>query len=102
MILLILILTMAYFAFLGYKRPGLALIISPIAAVLLAVASIFVDYPEAALITPFIFIATLITVLLAKYEPDSDLLPKRIAKGIFICSSVLIVTVIGFAFLLLL
>ena len=96
MILLILILTMWYFAFLGYKRPGLALIISPIATALLAVVLLFLNYFEPVLMTPFIFFATLIAILMAKNEPDSALLPKRIAKGIFICSCVLIVSVVGF------
>jgi type II secretory pathway component PulF len=91
---------MSYFAFLGYKRPGLALIISPISAVLLAVVLIFIDYPEAALMTPFIFIATLIAILMAKYEPDSNLLPKEIAKGVLVSCGVLIVTVVGFVFFL--
>jgi len=100
MIFLTLTAAMAFFAFLGYKRPGLALIISPIAVVSLVVVSILSDYPKAVIMTPFIFIAMLIAILMAKYEPDSALLPKRIAKGIFICSGVLIVTVVGFVFLL--
>ena len=79
MIFLILTAAIAFFAFLGYKRPWLALITSPIAAALLAVVSIFVDYPEAALMTPFIFIATLIAILMAKYEPDSERLPRRLS-----------------------
>jgi len=95
MIFLILIATMAFFGFLGYKRPGLALITSPIAAVLLAVVSIFVDHPEAALMTPFIFIVTLITVLMAKYEPDSERLPRQIAKWIFINLGLLVLAVFG-------
>lgn len=94
MIFLTLTAAMAFFAFLGYKRPGLALITSPIAAALLAVVSI--DYPEAALMTPFIFIATLIAILMAKYEPDSERLPRRIAKWIFVSFGLLVLVVFGF------
>jgi len=91
---------MAFFALLGYKKPGLALITSPIAAIELIFVALFVDQVEAAIIAPFIFIATLIAILMAKYEPDSDLLPKRIAKGILLCSGVLIVAVVGFVLFL--
>jgi len=95
MLVIILITAMAFFAFLGYKKPGLALITSPIAAILLAI--VCVEQTEGVIIAPLFFTATLIAILMSKRDPDSDQIPQRIAKWILIFLAILVFSCIGFA-----
>ena len=97
MLLIILIIAMAFFALLGYKKPGLALIVSPIATILSAFVSGFVEQTEGIIIAPLIFLATLIAVLMSKRDPDSDQIPQRVAKWILTIFVFSLFSAIGFA-----
>jgi type IV pilus assembly protein PilC len=97
MLLIGFIIAMALFAFLGYKKPGFALITSPIAAILLALVSTFVERTEGILTAPLVLIASLIAILMSERDPDSDQIPQRCAKWTLIFLFLLIFFLSGFA-----
>jgi type II secretory pathway component PulF len=77
MLLTAAILLLAMHVFLGFKRPGTALIASAITAVMVSVTG----YAERSIVivvfAPVIFLATLITVLVSKYKYDHAEWPKE-------------------------
>jgi len=78
------IVIMAMFAILGFKRPGLALTTSPIATVLLMLVSGLMERTEGIVIAPLVFLATLIAILMSGRDKDSNVLPQKTAKWILI------------------
>ena len=96
MLVIIAILILFLYTILGYKKPGIALITSPIVCILLAYAAISSETPEAALFAPVIFFATLAAVLMAGREADFERWPQRWAKCILISLAVLLLSMIGF------
>ncbi len=89
MLLIVSIITMALWAFLGYKKPGIALITLPIA---MAVPPLYVDaygpmelvYLDSIVSVLFIFLATLVAVLMSRREGDSRRWPQKCAKWILV------------------
>ena len=99
MLIVIAILLLALFVFLGLKKPGIALITSPFASFLLFCISGEADSVAAMAIAPIIFFATLIAVLMAKREPDTEQWPQIAAKCILIgivCSLILVTAAVVF------
>ena len=105
MLIVIAILILVLYAILGFKKPGIALITSPIACLLFAFAGLlgehhkFSSQPEAMLLIPVIFLTTLVAVLMSRSEPDSKRWPQIWAKWIlsgFVFSLLFVTT--GFVF----
>jgi len=99
MLIVIAILLLALFIFLSLKKPDIALITSPIVCFLLAYTATLEQSPGAMIIAPVIFLTTLIAVLMAKREPDSEPWPQIWAKWILIgivCSLILVTAVVVF------
>jgi general secretion pathway protein F len=90
--IIILLILLALYIYLGLKKPGVALVTSPFLVGALIVAGAVKENPFIVAGAPVIFIATLITVLLSKQEPDSDNWPQIFAKWFFItCGSLFII-----------
>ncbi len=83
MLIVIAILLLALFIFLSLKKPGIALVTSPIASILVAAAALEKS-AGAMVIAPVIFLTTLIVVLMTRREPDSQQWPQIAAKCILI------------------
>lgn len=96
MLLAIVILVLAVYVYLGFKRPGIALITSPIVSILLFYISGVWDSIAAMAAAPVIFVATLVAVLI-RSEPDSSRWPRGFAKCILIGFGVLTLSVIACA-----
>ncbi len=84
MLVIIAILLLALYVFLGLKKPGIALITSPFVSFLLFCISGEADSVAAIAIAPIIFFATLIAVLMSRREPDTQEWPQIAAKCILI------------------
>ncbi|HEW79594.1 MAG TPA: hypothetical protein ENH34_06510 [Phycisphaerales bacterium] len=91
MLLIIAISILFFYAILGFKKPGIALITMPVACFLLAYAAVSAGASEIILFTPVIVVVTLAATLMSGREPDSEQWPQKLVKWILI----------GFAFLLL-
>jgi len=90
--IIILLALLAIYIYLGLKKPGVALITSPFLAGALIVAGVVKENPFVVAGAPVIFIATLVTVLLSKQEPDSENWPRLFAKWFFItCGSLFLI-----------
>ncbi len=99
MLIVIAILLLALFVFLGLKKPGIALITSPFVSFLLFCISGEADSVAAMAIAPIIFFVTLIAVVMSRREPDSEQWPQITAKCILIgivCSLILVTAVVVF------
>jgi len=83
-IIAVLVLLLLLYVILGFKKPGIALITSPIACFLVACAGVFAEMLEAVLYAPVIFVATLAAVSMSRREPDSEEWPQKWAKRILI------------------
>jgi type IV pilus assembly protein PilC len=83
------ILILLFFAILGYKKPDIAMIVMPVACLLLIYAGVWADFFEAAFSAPFIFFMTLIAVLASKQEPGYEGWPYKWAKYILIIAGCL-------------
>jgi len=95
MLIIIAISILFIYAIIGYKKPGIALITSPVVCFLLGYAAVLRETSEAALFAPVIFFVTLIAVLLSKGEPDSEQWPQICAKWILITFAFLLLSWIG-------
>jgi len=112
MFVVIAILILLLYVILGYKKPGIALITSPVVCSLIACDAVLRESLEGILLAVIIFIATLVAVLLARREPDTVEWPQLWAKWLLrgILALLLIVTsgfvlgpsgAIGFGFFIL-
>ena len=77
MLLITAILILFLYAVLGFKKPTIALITSPIVSIAFAYLCAFLNQSELVLVAPVIFAVALIAVLSAKREPDSRRWPHR-------------------------
>jgi len=97
--LIITILVLALYIYLGWKLPAIALVTSPfVAGTMLVVGA--EEEPAVVVIAPAIFVATIIAVLMSKPEPDSERWPQILAKWflilfVFILLSVTLGVVFG-------
>ena len=78
------ILFLFFYAILGYKKPGIALITSPVASFLFGYTFFPADPVTGILFAPAIFFVTLIAILMARREPDSEQWPQKCAKCLLI------------------
>jgi len=73
------IIVLVVYVYLGFKKPAIALITSPVVAI-----SIFItaeaESAGAMVLAPFIFFATVIAVSISKRDPDSERWPQICAK----------------------
>jgi type II secretory pathway component PulF len=98
MIVVIAILVLAVYIYLGFKMPAIALVTSPFVALTIFVAGAE-DESVAMIIAPLIFFATVIAVSVSRREPGSEQWPQISAKWILIIFPFLLLSVTaGFAF----
>lgn len=79
-ILILFILILLFFAILGYKKPGIAMLTMPIICLLLIYSAAWYELFEAIAFAPILFVTTLTAVLLTKRETDSEQWPQIWAK----------------------
>jgi len=92
MLLIIAILVLAVYIYLGFKEPAIALVTSPVVALTMVLIGTL-ENSGVVVIAPFIFFATLIAVLMSKREPGSEQWPQRLAKWILIIFLFLLLSV---------
>ena len=96
---IIAILILLLYAILGFKKPGIALVTSPVVCFLLGFVAVSRESFENILFVPVIFIVTLLAVLMARREPDSEKWPQKCAKWILITFAFLLLLItVGFVF----
>ncbi len=83
MIVIIAILVLAVYIYLGFKEPAIALVTSPVVALTIALIGTLENF-GVVVVAPFIFFATVIVVAMSKREPGSEQWPQRLAKWILI------------------
>ena len=84
MLTVITILLLALYIYLGWKRPGIALLTSPIVTGVLIAIAVAEEDVAAVCIAPFIFVTTLIAVLISGREPEAEQWPRTCAKWIIV------------------
>jgi type II secretory pathway component PulF len=84
MIFIIVILFLLLFAILGYKKPGVAVLTMPVVCLVLVYAGVWADFLAAVISAPFIFVVTLIAVLISRREPEYEEWPQKCAKCLLI------------------
>ncbi|MFB0552078.1 MAG: type II secretion system F family protein [Phycisphaerae bacterium] len=92
MLLIIAILLLAVYIYLGYKEPAIALVTSPFVALTIFVAGT-ADESAAMIIAPLIFFATVVAVSVSRREPGSEQWPQIWAKWILIIFTFLLLSV---------
>ena len=99
MFAIIAILILLLCVILGFKKPGIALVTSPVVCFLLGFVAILRETFANILFVPAIFLATLLAVLMARREPDSEEWPQKCAKWILIILAFLLLFItVGFVF----
>jgi len=99
LIIIITLLVLACYIYLGWKFPTIALVTSPFVAGSLILFGVVDGNIPVVVIAPFIFIITIIVVPLSKPEPDNEQWPQVFAKWIFIIFVFLLLSVtLGVAF----
>ncbi len=94
MLLIIAILVLAVYIYLGFKEPAIALVTSPFVALTMVVIGTWdLENFGVVVIAPFIFFATVIAVSVSKREPGSEQWPQRLAKWILIIFLFLLLSV---------
>ncbi len=95
MFAIIAILILFLCVFLALRRPGIAVVILPVVCFFVGFAAVLKESYENILFVPFIFFVTLLAVLMANPEADSEIWPRKCAKWIFIilAFSLLFITV---------
>jgi len=83
MLVVIAILVLAVYIYLGFKEPAIALVTSPVVALTMVVIGEAESFGTV-MIAPFIFFVTVIVVAIPRREPDSEQWPQRLAKWILI------------------
>ena len=78
------ILVLVFYIYLGYKKPGIALITVPFVSITLGIITSIDENPLAGIIAGFLFLATLVSVLISKRRYDSPQWPHICAKLILI------------------
>ena len=99
MLIIITILVLACYIYLGWKYPAIALVTSPFVAGVLILMGIADENFALMVISPWIFIFTIITILLTKPELGDEHWTKVFAKWILIIFVFLLLSVtLGVAF----
>ena len=99
MFAIIAILILLLYAILGFKKPGIALVTLPVVCFLLGYGAVLRETFANILFVPIIFVVTLLAVLMARREPDSEEWPQRCAKWLLIILVCLLLSVTaGFVF----
>ncbi|MHC4087320.1 MAG: type II secretion system F family protein [Planctomycetota bacterium] len=99
MFTIIAILILLLCVILAFKRPGIALVILPVVCLLLGFVAVARESYENILFVPVIFVVTLLVVLKARREPDSESWPQKCAKWMLIFFAFLLLFVaVGFVF----
>jgi type IV pilus assembly protein PilC len=95
--ILLIIICLVGFAVLGFKRPGVTLVTSPLVSLAVFVYLYYVteDLVTASL-APLVFLAALISVSMSKPPPDSRGWSRSFARGILSSLSVLAVLIVSF------
>ena len=94
MLVIIAILLLAVYIYLGFKKPAIALVTSPFVALTIFFAgAAAADDPAVMVIAPFIFFATVIAVSVSRREPGSEQWPQICAKWILIIFLFLLLSV---------
>jgi type II secretory pathway component PulF len=97
MITITALLILVAYVILGYKKPAIALITSPVVSFLLG-CSLFLTDPVRGIVLPAsIFFVTLVAILLARREPGTEQWPQKCAKWILISFVSLLLFVTVFA-----
>jgi len=86
---------MVFFAILGYKKPAVALITSPIVCLLLSYG-VFDQEPETILYASAIFLTTLIAILVSGRQPGEENWPHAVAKWILLTIVFLLLLAVTF------
>ena len=92
MIVVIAILLLAVYIYLGFKEPAIALVTSPVVALTMVFIGTLENF-GVVVIAPLIFFATVIAVSVSKREPGSEQWPQRLAKWILIIFLLLLLLV---------
>jgi type II secretory pathway component PulF len=91
------ILVLVLCVILAFKRPGIALVVLPFVCFLVGFAAVVRESFGNILFVPLIFVVTLLAVLMARRELDSEEWPQRCAKWMLIIFILLLLLVtIGF------
>ena len=93
MLIIITILLLPVYIYLGLKKPAIALITSPFVAGTIILIGTTGENEAAVVFAPGIFIAAIFAILLSKPKPDSGRWPKIFAQGILIFFVVILITV---------
>lgn len=95
MFAIIAILILVLCVFLALRSPGIAVVILPVVCFFVGFAAVLRESYENILFVPFIFFVTLLAVLMANPEADSESWPRKCAKWILIilAFSLLFITV---------
>jgi len=93
MLAAITIVLLVLYAYLGWKRPGIALLTSPVVTGVLIFVAAAEENVVAVCIAPFIFVATLIAALFSGYEPEAEQWPRTWAKWILIFLFLLVLAI---------
>ncbi|MHC4541860.1 MAG: type II secretion system F family protein [Planctomycetota bacterium] len=99
LVIIMALLAMAVYIYLGLKRPGIALVTAPFVTGALVVMAATEEDVVVVSVAPLVFLATLIAVLLSRREPDSEQWPQACAKWILIlltCLLALVTMVVAF------
>jgi type II secretory pathway component PulF len=98
-IILLYILILLLFAFLGHKKPDIAMLTAPIVCLLLIYAALWLDLLEGIVLAPILFVVTLLAVLTSRREPDIEQWPYKLAKFILLSCGFLLLVAASFALL---
>ncbi len=93
MLIIITLIVLACYIYLGRKYPTIALVTSPFVAGSLVLFGVVDENIAVVVIAPFIFIVTIIAVLLSKPEPVDEPWPQVFAKWILIIVVFLLLSV---------
>ena len=91
MLIIITILLLLVYIYLGFKKPAIALITSPFVAGTIILIGTTGENEAAVVFAPGIFIAAISAILLSKPKPDSGRWPKIFAQGILIFFVVILI-----------
>jgi len=92
MLVVIAILVLAVYIYLGFKEPAIALVTSPVVALTMVLIGTL-ENSAVMVIAPFIFFATVIAVSVSRREPGSEQWPQICAKWILIIFLFLLLSV---------
>jgi type IV pilus assembly protein PilC len=97
MLMLFIIICLAGFGVLGFKKPAITIIIAPLVGIAIFLYSYYVEENlVAASLSPLVFLAALISVSMSKTPPDSRGWSRSFARVILFSLSMLAVLIVSF------